>query len=145
MTWITRPMAEEVAAILKRHHSISGIELFGSIARDGQGNDLDLIIISDDGGREFIELMGEGVTGLSNDMRFDIYHNFHLRVIVAIKVFGDDFFDLLLEAEERIYWARIDLFVFPQNWREHLNVLQDALPHKDPEFMRNIARDAIAI
>jgi len=144
---VTRKMADEAAAILKGHRWIFGVELFGSVARDGSGKDLDLIIISDDSrGMDFIEMMQYHLmTGNVTLMGYGIYADGHLRETVAMRVLREDFDDRLAKARSQISGANIDLFIFPHNWRNHLRSLQNALPHSDPEFMENIARDAVSI
>jgi predicted nucleotidyltransferase len=152
---VTREMAVAAAAILKRHRWVYGVELFGSVARDGSGKDLDLIIISDDSrGSDFIELMEEYLKArpdddeialMGYDMENGVYADWRLRKMVAMRVLGEGFVHNLIEAGSRISGATIDLFVFPRTWRDHLRVLQDALPHEDPNFMENIARDAVSI
>ena len=155
MTEITREMAGEAAAILKQHPRVHGVELFGSIAREGSGNDLDLIVITDDGrGRDFIASLERYLKALPDDetarimgydMKNGVYADWRLRRIAAWETLGRDFGAILREAETQIRGKIIDLFVFPRNWRDYLRALQEALPHEDPNFMRNIAADAVAI
>ena len=40
---------------------------------------------------------------------------------------------------------QLDLHLMPANWRQRVIELQDHLPHKDPAFVSNIARDAILL
>lgn len=152
---VTRTMAEEAAAILKCHPWVLGVELFGSVAREGSGNDLDLIIIADDDrGSDFISLMGHYLLmrpsdatadSMQYDMKNGVYADWRLRQMVTREVLGRDFGSLLTKAQAKISWATTDLFVFPRNWRDYLGALQSALPHGDPDFMQNIAKDAVAI
>lgn len=118
------------------------------------GHDLDIILIAKDSCvREFFKLvrmtiqiwaleLGEDVNN-SGFLRntFD-YHNTSMRLWAATDaLFYDKKFDPIREVEE-ITGCTLDIFVFPADWREHLGYLQNALPHSDPEFMENIARDA---
>ncbi len=73
------------------------------------------------------------------------YHNKRLRLMAAEAALPCEFWPLYLEAKARAYPAELDIFVFPLEWREYLDVLQKALPHEDPNFMKNIAKDAVKI
>ena len=63
----------------------------------------------------------------------------------AAGVLGSNFHELLVKVDQLINPAKLDIFVFPPNWRDKLDQLQEDLPNKDPNFMQNIARDAVKI
>lgn len=68
------------------------------------------------------------------------YHAPNVRRTAAAEQVCLDFEDNNWEILEAL-----DIFLFPPDWRERLDELQEALPHTDPDFMRNIARDAIPL
>ena len=150
---VNRQMADEVARIFKGHPWVYDVLLFGSVARGGVGEDLDLILISDDRrARDFIELL-KGWLGLYPEVEFPamtllygtVYAESELRISAAAETLGENFHSLLQEARTKANWAKIDLFVFPRGWRDRLQVLQSALPHEDPDFMEKISREAVRI
>ena len=65
---------------------------------------------------------------------------------VAHQILRWDLYLLLLNAQVDLELrSKFDLFLFTDDWRERLDYYQEALPHEDPNFMRNIARDAIKL
>ncbi len=131
-----------LARAMLEHPAIERIELFGSFARRDSNpyfSDYDLIIVVDEATAE------EWLNELRRHHRY------------FTEAFGDDTYTGLKEVRflvaERLLgsklpvsiWASIDLFVFPPNWQDEkkLERLQAAGSHRDPDFMRNLARDAI--
>ena len=152
VSFASKDQAVRVAQIFMHHPYIHGVELFGSVARDGLGHDLDLILITDKGrGSDFICLasdrFGRRDSLETEDLtlqRMECYNTPDERAKIAKRVLGGNFGELLAEAK-RYTAAKLDIFVFPPDWRDHLRVLQEDLPHRDPNFMENIARDAVRI
>ena len=153
--FVNRDMAQAVANQLRLANNVHSVELFGSIARDGRGRDMDIIIVADDDMRawEFTFLVAEmmecfdkcGESSALAGRRDGAYHYKGLRREMAMAVFDLDFGMRLHRAEFIAGRANLDIFVFPPNWRNLLHELQEALPHSDPMFMENIARDAVPI
>lgn len=131
--------ARRVSAILKQHPLVDQVLLFGSVAREGKGNDVDLIVLTNqERARRFISLM--------NGRLFPTCYGIGRTCTrKALDTMDMNFFMLFFQAEEIIGPDRIDLFVFEANWRERLAYLQHALPHDGPMFMQNVARDALRI
>lgn len=140
----TRKDAEAVATRLLSLRGVVRIEVCGSIARVGKGNDIDLVVVVNDESvyRNFV------METMHTIWHADAYHCGPSYRKEAVKnTFGSDnyytkvtcgIFPLIrLDAEECL-----DLFVMPQDWKERLDELQNDLPHDDPLFMRNIAKDA---
>ena len=63
----------------------------------------------------------------------------------AIKALGYGFLNQMNASRLILGFAELDLFLFTLDWKNDLGDLQSALPHEDPLFMNNIARDAIRI
>ena len=150
-----RDNARAIADILRRHKHVREVLLFGSLARGEWGNDIDLIVVTDHGrGSDWINLTESCVKDFAQEeegrkgrtfRRNGLYHHRRLRMQAAIDALGIDFGNLLRHTLSLASPDRLDIFVFPPNWREYLRVLQEALPHSDPMFMQNIARDAVRI
>ena len=136
--------AKEVARIFLRHPDIHRVEVFGSVARDGSGNDLDIILITDeDLALDFLEIAEAKIKRWAQTTAQEsVYNNPHLRQEVAVQVLGDDFVDVLAATGRIVDIAHLDVFVFSTDWRDYLETLQEALPHHDPQFMRHVAHDA---
>ncbi len=155
-----RETAVAVAEIFRRDSLISEVLLFGSVARNGFGRDIDLILIADKGCgwdfmahaeqlfQDFGEREKEDASALQSPTyrrKQGMYQNKRLRLMAAEAALPNEFLPLYLEAKARAYPVELDIFVFPLEWREYLDVLQKALPHEDPNFMKNIAKDAVKI
>lgn len=133
--------AQEAAKILCEHSAIKAVVVFGSVARENEGEDLDIILICDESiVEDFLYYVGDVLV----DGEEDPYTKAKdIRRDVALTLLADEKFDVILGKVERFVSAYdMDIFIFPPNWRERLDELQNALPHSDPQFMRNIARDA---
>ena len=147
----TRELADRVADILRGHPRIQKLFLFGSVARDGFGEDLDLIIIaSDETASRFREIIDIRCGDLPKSVRglgADLYIMKRLRFDAADLALQWDIPDVIemYEAATEADPVRLDVFVFPPDWKDRLEELQTAVPHKDPKFMENIARDAIEL
>ena len=149
--------AQKISGILQRHLLVKGIELFGSVARTGTGNDLDLILLADDHNvadfitqtkmriRAWVEL-----TEIEAEL-FIPYDPDQLspRELAAVDVFGKDFRILLEDARRLVprepHKSTIDLFVLPLNWREMIDELEKIYPQGRRKFWMNVAREAIRL
>jgi predicted nucleotidyltransferase len=104
------------------------ILIYGSVARHGCGNDLDLIIVgTEEMWQEFRQKVLDKLPSYCGAL---IRHN------AAYEVLGSAFGAL---EEEGI--MLVDVYIFPPDWTKRLNELQSAFPHEDPHFMQNIATD----
>lgn len=130
--------------IFHKGEGVKGVELFGSIAR-GEGvtlgSDFDVIILVDD----LTALLWLcDVKAYADDFDEEIYSESvaGFRRRSALEIIGlstDDIFGLTT-----VQARKQDFFLFPENWRDMLEELQFLGRHRDPEFTRNIARDAVA-
>lgn len=140
-----RLFANEIAEL----SGVSAIELYGSISREGTGNDIDLIIIVDDEVlyQKFVACVKQQI---ESDNLPDI-SGVALRRNAVEEIFGvPQFTNLIYQIHmpspgHRHAHLFLDMFVMPVDWRDRLNELQGNLPHDDPQFMRNIANDAYPI
>lgn len=107
----------------------STILIYGSVARHGCGNDLDMIIV---GTEEEWQKFKKGVlqkpsSRLGALTRYDVVY----------EILGDAFGVLEYEGI-----MMVDAYIFPPDWTERLEELQAVFPHEDPLFMQNVAADA---
>jgi predicted nucleotidyltransferase len=141
--------AAKVARMFRGCEPITAVEVFGSVARDGKGDDLDLILIVDE------QIAQKFFTAVAAEERYNAelradrfmqryFGSAQSRLEIAEnvlseedQVFGQVFLDSWVEIE-----FRLDIFLFPSNWRDRLVELQTAMPHADPQFMEKIAGDA---
>lgn len=116
------------------------VELFGSFARDEEhdDSDYDLVLVVDEERAQ--AWMDEVLTNLGSfNSECETDGSVTLERYWATSSIFSAFRHILSWDHE------IDIFVFPPNWKseETLNNLQIAGQHKDPNFMHNIACDAI--
>lgn len=149
--WKNQPLvlddAVAVAQILKRHPHVQGVELFGSIARVGSGNDIDLIILSDRAEGFFARAAGiVRITAELADL-LDIALPLQLspREEATVEVLGVDFRPLLMRARKCLPRTRskspLDLFVLVPDWKKHLDELErNMIP--GTTFWKTIAKEA---
>ena len=152
---VTRDRAVRVAEVLLQCYDVHEVLLFGSLARANIGRDIDLILIADEFRSNIfmskaLEEMSitESIVRLiperADMIRNGAYGHKRARQDAAVEAI-DGLEDVLYSALGVAYPASLDIFVFPPEWRDRLEVLQFFLPHSDPHFMQNIARDAISI
>lgn len=136
----TFAQAKSVASQLIQLNGVSRIELFGSVARNLRGNDIDLIIVVDDE-----ETYRRFLAGVRKNIREDMFGNelgARLRLAAVFEMWMNDW-----PASEPL-WSDallLDLFVMPKDWHARTDELQKNLPHNDSSFVRTIAKDARVI
>ncbi len=142
---ITMQVAREIADAFRRIPGFPGQEIycFGSVARDGEGNDLDLAItVPEYLWCEFRQRVLEEIQSTKLSRVVYGFGTATTRFEIGYGLLGGRYAPFELPYSKR--W-QIDLFLFPTNWRHRLGELQDALPHSDPNFMCNIAVDAVPL
>ncbi len=142
--------ARKLAAILRQRETytiwgraVQEVLLFGSVARDYVGADLDLVLVVPEVWfQEYVELAGiwcgygPRKIVLYRERRFEAATH-------ALCLYGN----YQVSGHSEMEWNShyIDLHVFPTDWRDRLGELQLRLGHHDPKFMENVAREAIRI
>lgn len=135
-------VAEETAKTLLAR-DVRRVYLFGSLARVGDGEDVDLIVeVDKDSANEFFRRVRlyagtpeEGYRGKAS-IRLYIAHQILKREYLLglsrniFKNYG----------RVRNFFRLFDIFLVPPNWQS-LD-LQEYLPTEDPQFFTNITRDA---
>lgn len=138
---ISLAQAQQAAKALCEHPDIKSVVVFGSVARDNEGEDLDIILVCNEViAEEFVYY----VKSVLDEEEADPYTSAkHIRRNIALTSFSCEELDSILNKVERfVSIYDMDIFIFPPDWRNRLDELQNALPHSDPHFMHNIARDA---
>lgn len=114
--------------------AVSRVEFFGSTARgdDTVTSDLDVIVSVDEA--TFLRWM-RSVTFKDEGCNF--YGSQKVDRLEAASVcLGTGHW--LVEGWKGV----LDIFLFPENWKERLNELQEYGRHTDPQFMHKIVKDA---
>jgi len=130
--------------------AVKDVLVVGSVAREGYGNDLDVVVVVDDTVyNEFLATMAcHGSFGFDEKSDYDDYYvGYRLeRVHAAIEAITSTptEYGWLLAAMER-FGAELDIHPMPHGWMNKVDTVQTHLPHKDPNFVRNIAGDARAL
>lgn len=155
--------AVTAASILTAHSAVLSVELFGSVARTGVGNDLDLILVTDPRiSTEFEEIFTKDsptiqlICGASHSKGIRRYIVNMLLMThrkpgdstswtpVSEAEFGSSL-DIEYHAsdtEDECPKGGIDLYMFPPTWRDELARIQTTLRFRDPNFMGSLAKAA---
>ncbi len=122
---------EEIDETLRWFEECLGfpVLIYGSIARHGCGNDVDMIIVgTEEMWLEFKSRVLQKSPSLCGAfIRYEVVH----------EMLGEPFGEL----EEQCIML-VDVYIFPPDWATRLDELQAAFPHEDPLFMQSIAEDA---
>ena len=133
-----------VAPILLSHPLVSAVQLFGSVARNRQGNDLDLIlIVPEEIAKAFYSETRE--RHLKRRLVFFTWGSSPARFRAARKVLGLEFEILLREIRMQYPHLHLDLFLFPSGWKERIEELESEIYHRDLGFTARIAEYAVEI
>ena len=129
---------------------IARVELYGSISRDGVGNDIDILLVVDDE-KTYINFVSEVLHQVNAHETSKEHSGAQYRARAVEHIFGKNMGII----RERMHvipddtgsnpYLYLDMFVVPWDWRSRLDELQGHLPHDDPKFMKNVARDAWVI
>lgn len=130
---------------------IDSVEIFGSVARGEAkpGSDIDLIVVPHYShiAATWATLVGhqcDGVSYASATPRNEVFRRiFDVDLDTPPFAYRWEAARGMLGLPDASLAARVDVFVFPPDWRNKLDELQLILSHTDPEFMQNIARDAL--
>ncbi len=143
----TESVAEKAAPLLTamvNWKAVQEVAVFGSVAREGNGNDLDVVLVV--GPKAYAAYIST-VWSLLLQNGGDVYYNLQSeRFEAATKA-------LKLSSEEvawfgtlAYYFGRsIDIHLMPNYWRKDADAVQADLPHSDPEFVKHVVADAISV
>lgn len=144
---VTQRDALEVASVFMNTPNVFGVDLVGSIAREGKGNDLDMVLIVDTFRyASFVRALSVHETYDANESEEDEYYTGFKsqRRAAALEIVAlDPVLNAWFECATRTF--SVDLFLMPEGWKERINEVQSHLPHRDPEFVRHIATDAVTL
>lgn len=141
---VTHWQALEVARVFLSHPNVSGVAVVGSVARDKRGNDLDLVVVTT--GicyASFVCAMREWTQRETGES--DYYGHFKLarRSAAQAALQFDTGFRGWLDLATRGFL--LDVHLMSSGWTEHIDEVQQHLPHLDPDFVRHIAGDAVEL
>lgn len=143
---VTNMHALRVASVFLTHPNVRGVEVVGSVARTKRGNDLDLVVVANPlSYTTFVLSMQAWTVDVAREADDYYYSNYKgERFAAALEAlqFDAGFRGWLRLATQGIF---LDVHVMPEGWREHTEEIQQHLPHNDPHFVRNIAKDAVSL
>lgn len=119
-------------ALMALSPEIEQVLLFGTVARDGIGNDLDIVLIIPEG---MFQLFGKSLRWgymLPEDRRI---------TIASILGLSSDY----AKSEQLINETRLDLWLLPANWMDRTEEIQDMMPKLDAGLIGNIKMDYIVL
>jgi hypothetical protein len=140
---VTHWQALEVGRVFLSHPHVYSVSVVGSVARHKRGNDLDMVVVTTGicyasfmtRVREWLQC---DATGLNYYEHKEVRHR---AALVALQ-FDAGFCGWLALATKGF---SLDVHLMPWGWMGHVEEVQRHLPHHDPSFVRNIAKDAVQI
>lgn len=136
---------EKATMVLNALVNIAGIRevlVFGSVAREENGNDLDIVLVVDI--YTYINFLKEMWASQPLESENDYYFGYRQQrvdaVMAATEMTPAEYGWLNLAIQQ--LGAPVDLHVMPEGWQQNIDAVQTHLPHADPQFVRNIAGDA---
>lgn len=116
-----------IAEDIKKNSShVRDVNIFGSIARDLIGNDIDLVIIVDEiVFRKFVTTLQDGYIN-PGDRRFEV---------AEILQFGEHYFRAFTDN------AALDVWLFPTDWKSRNAEIQALLPEHYENFLFNVQQN----
>lgn len=150
---------KELTSVVNRFKTVpifQNVYLFGSVARNGTGNDIDLIAtVDEDLFAEWVEAIWAVIDFWSSHKRDrSTYFNRGLRNYMTTELTGlPDLCDSvgfrnvlgMKGYPIKSRFVPVDTFLFPHNWLDRLEELQKLFPHDDPDFMMKISKDAVLL
>jgi len=130
----TRKTALQVAEAFLNLPNVKAVDVFGSVAHSGRGNDLDLVIVV--GPMSFTSY----VLIRQKWSRFERLSR--LVVVGETLALPSAHKEWLLQVDKQ---TPLDLYLLPENWQEQAAVIQEMLPFKDQKLLANIARSAVRL
>ncbi len=142
---VNAEQAREVMSVFLNAPRVQRVQVVGSVARNRCGNDLDLVLVVNVFDYASFACRMNDWFGSDCNEDDDYYAGFkQQRFNVALSILGLPplaYAWLLCATRE----FSIDLHLMPEGWQEHIDQVQAHLPHDDPNFVRNIANDAVDI
>ena len=149
-TFPTKKTAMMVANHLMTLSGILGVEIFGGLSKEKEGSDIDLLlIVLDEKSKTFFDVfkgvvvqrVGENAKGnspMDEAVAVSHYHSPQLRMEIAESLLGID----LQQEFGTVVWSRLDVFLFPKNWRKRSHGIDFAHPEENNQFFESLIRDA---
>ncbi|MFH1183312.1 MAG: nucleotidyltransferase domain-containing protein [Candidatus Moraniibacteriota bacterium] len=154
----TVEMAKCLADYFLGFSMIHDVFLYGSIARERVGSDVDLIVTVD----EETYQKFKNLVSLSdyNSNKLDRY-NAMLTTLFLSKIdyrgVSDRIFELTIGMPSKDFWngpikeickvlkegPGMDIYLLPRDWKSRLEEIQSDFSNEDPNFIKNISQDAI--
>lgn len=132
---LDRQMLYRVVAIFKESADVVDVEVYGSLSRTEQGNDLDLILIVDDIEKEnlFYKKMIAELSKPKEERDF---------LAIADEILSDG--GSLLRRANILTQNRMNILVHEKSWKSRIPEIMPYTFHHDPDFLSSISTDAVS-
>jgi len=138
---VSKKDALRIAEVFINTPGVSAVEVIGSVAREGRGNDLDLVLVVDGIAYATYVLSLNEKMMCGEDYYWDFRQERHAAALRSLN------FSLPLRGWLRLATADVslDLHLLPEGWKTRADEVQHHLRHNDPNFVSNIAKDAVEL
>lgn len=140
MFQVNKQDALRIAPVFLNSRGVRAVEVFGSVARSGEGNDLDLAVVVEGA------FYASYVIDLREQMGYGDYY-------------ADYKYERRTAALEALYFTtaqrgwlesvtagiELDLHLLPMGWKKQTDLVQRHLPHDDLNFVSKIAKEAVTL
>ncbi len=144
-TLFTMDDAKKVASQFIGVGEIYQIDVFGSIARDKVGQNIDLIFVVQDDRvfTRFVDLVAR--FQLDDPYRHATLRQHRFAAFQQIWGNSNLTWRKCLTNRTEDLLEHVDVIVFPWSWRDRMKELKGRMNNTDPEFLENIKLDAIIL
>ena len=138
---MSRVMADVLARQLSTDTRIASVELFGSVATHGEGQDIDLVITADEPApSRFMTLMSQ-----LSSCAYWYGNEIKSRRLQIVEQSLPGLLKRVSSVRRDVDLTRIDMFLFPSDWKKRPQEIQRQLRTWDQNFVARVAASAVLL
>lgn len=143
-------VVRRVAKLFRQHPHVKSVEIFGPVARDGKGSQVDLLLVVPKWhASRFLAALRRGVDRQELIMIaadkvpvFSMSHRRVLRTTYALRTLGAEFGRIMKLAQELLPQIPVSVLLVPEYWRNDLGLVTS---YFGTEFADRLLEEALEI